>query len=114
MAPRSSDLHLVPGFRAGVIDANLQVEKTALQRDGGRLALPSEGKGHIRIVLGAPSGKCPDNGYVCYSEKAQGGPRSGKEAKNGRYRSGDQGQGPCRDLCLDVRMLRTKASQMEV
>ena len=31
---KPSDLHLVPGFGARVIDANLQVRKTALQRDG--------------------------------------------------------------------------------
>lgn len=34
MAPSLSGLDLVPGFRARVIDANLQVRKTALQRDG--------------------------------------------------------------------------------
>ena len=34
MASNPSGLHLMPGFAARVIDANLQVRKTALQRDG--------------------------------------------------------------------------------
>jgi hypothetical protein len=34
MASNPSGLHLVPEFGARVIDANLQVRKTALHRDG--------------------------------------------------------------------------------
>jgi hypothetical protein len=34
MTPNPSGLHLVSGFAPRAIDANLQVRKTALQRDG--------------------------------------------------------------------------------